>query len=235
MHRNRAYEANRRQVIVDELYADFFNSIRNGQFLHDERFPTESTICQNYGVSRATVRKALALLEEDGVITAMQGSGRQVLTPKRDLAEPPAVSDHIDDLKNCFECRIALEGEIAYFAALRHTDKTLEELDAHVSRMQIILKSGNIHTNEDTEFHITLAKASKNTLFETMMATLRPFILLGMNISKSLDPEVYRQHASASFGEHQLIIAALRQRDCNAARGAMRQHLTSSRDRIFGA
>lgn len=234
MHQNRANEAKRRQVIVDELYADFYNSIQNGQFLQDERFPTESDLCRNYGVNRSTVRKALALLEDDGAITAMQGSGRRVLVSKSNQVKKKVVSDHIEDLKNCFECRIALEGEIAYFAALRHTNTTLTALDAHASRMQIILKSGNIHTNEDTEFHITLAKASNNTLFVTMMTTLRPFILLGMNVSKTLEPEIYRQHANASFCEHQIIIEAIRQRDCDAARVAMRRHLANSRDRIFG-
>ena len=39
------------------------------------KLPTEQALCQRYHVSRQTVRKALSLLEANGLITKKQGSG----------------------------------------------------------------------------------------------------------------------------------------------------------------
>ncbi len=39
------------------------------------RFPTEAALCREFAVSRVTVRKALATLEEEGLLRRRQGSG----------------------------------------------------------------------------------------------------------------------------------------------------------------
>ncbi len=51
------------------------SSIEGGDIAPDERLPTELALVQRFGVSRATIRAALAALERDGLIRRRQGSG----------------------------------------------------------------------------------------------------------------------------------------------------------------
>ena len=223
----------RHPTISEELYFDLLNSILRGEFQANSRLPTEATLAQRYGVSRSTVRSALARLREEGHITSRQGSGSIVTARSRETIEPFAPVESLADLERCFECRVSLEGEIAYFVALRRSDADLRAFDDHIGRMGGIVSAKEFHTAEDTEFHMALAKASRNQFFESIMISIRPHILFGMNISKTLSQSYYRRHATLSWEEHKVVVNAIRDKQPEAARDAMRVHLHRSRCRIF--
>jgi GntR family transcriptional regulator len=56
------------------------------------RFHTEQALCEIYGVGRATIRQAVAELEEEGLLTRRQGSGTVVNRPKIDESFSPLTS-----------------------------------------------------------------------------------------------------------------------------------------------
>ena len=58
----------------------------------DDRFHTEQALCGIYGVSRATIRQAVAELEEEGLLRRRQGSGTRVVRPKIDESFTPLTS-----------------------------------------------------------------------------------------------------------------------------------------------
>jgi GntR family transcriptional regulator len=58
----------------------------------NDRFHTEQALCALYGVSRATVRQAVAELEEEGLLRRQQGSGTRVIRPKIDESFSPMTS-----------------------------------------------------------------------------------------------------------------------------------------------
>lgn len=222
-----------RPSVADELYLDLLNSIAGGEFPPNSRLPTELVLSRRYGVSRTTVRSALAMLKDEGYIVSRQGSGSTVVDRPMGLIKPFAPVESLADLEKCFECRIALEGEIAYFVALRRSDEDLKKFDTHIAEMERIVTEGEFHTAEDTDFHLMLAAASRNYFFESIMLSIRPHILFGMNISKTLGEASYRRHAVKSFEEHRVLVDAIRDRNADAAREAMRSHLERSRLRIF--
>jgi GntR family transcriptional regulator len=51
------------------------DDINSGRWQAGERLPSESEICERYGVSRATVRQALLRLENEGMIQRLKGRG----------------------------------------------------------------------------------------------------------------------------------------------------------------
>lgn len=57
------------------LYQWLINRIYDGTYKFQEKLPSESTLCANFGISRQTVRNALQELEADGYIIRSKGSG----------------------------------------------------------------------------------------------------------------------------------------------------------------
>jgi GntR family transcriptional regulator len=57
------------------LADDLREQIVRGDFPQPDQFPTESTLCTRYGVSRFTVREALRQLQNEGLIQRKRGSG----------------------------------------------------------------------------------------------------------------------------------------------------------------
>ena len=61
------------------VYNKLFQMIKDGEFVQDSRLPTEPELAKTMGVSRTTLRQALAFLQEDGIIKNMQGKGNFVM------------------------------------------------------------------------------------------------------------------------------------------------------------
>jgi GntR family transcriptional regulator len=65
-----------------QLREALLREIREQGMKTGDRLPTESEIERSYGVSRATIRQALAELEAEGVVRRVQGLGTFVASPK---------------------------------------------------------------------------------------------------------------------------------------------------------
>ncbi|MYV99252.1 GntR family transcriptional regulator [Streptomyces sp. SID3343] len=76
----------------DALYRQLANAIRSdiqsGEYPPGSLLPSESALCERYGVSRPTVRQALAALRTEGLIIVQRGKGSFV----RAAAGAPAVT-----------------------------------------------------------------------------------------------------------------------------------------------
>lgn len=74
-------------------YAQIAETLRerlaSGDFPPGSRLPSEAALCTEFSVARNTLRRALAALEEDGLIEVLPGMGRVVRDPER----PPG-SEH---------------------------------------------------------------------------------------------------------------------------------------------
>jgi DNA-binding GntR family transcriptional regulator len=76
---NRSAETRKREAprylqVAGELRAELLS----GKFAARDLFPTESELCQRYGVSRFTIREALRRLQNEGLIARKRGSGTTV-------------------------------------------------------------------------------------------------------------------------------------------------------------
>jgi len=68
---------------MKKLYTDIYDNIKNaiikGTYTPGEKLPSENDFCKDYGVSRGTVRKALEMLAEEGLVNSLHGKGVFVL------------------------------------------------------------------------------------------------------------------------------------------------------------
>lgn len=75
-----------------QLHLVLSQRIREGLYPPQSRFPSELDLAARYGVSRVTVRRALAMLEEEGLIIRRRGAGTSV-APRRAAASGPIVGE----------------------------------------------------------------------------------------------------------------------------------------------
>ncbi len=223
----------RRERISDRLYGDLRNGILSGDFPPKSFLPTEASLALDYGVSRTTVRVALDQLKNEGFVNSRQGSGTIVANLVAVKIESVESAENLAELEKCYECRIIFEPEIAAIAAKRRTGSDIVYFKNHLNALEKLLETKSVHTAEDTSFHLYLATLSGNNFLESIMNSLRPYILFGMNLIKVL-PTVEREiHVMESLLEHRRIVGALINGDSAQARIFMLQHLEITHRRIF--
>jgi GntR family transcriptional regulator, transcriptional repressor for pyruvate dehydrogenase complex len=220
--------------LADQLYEQIVSQIVAASLPTGERLPSESRLCELFGVSRPVVREALFRLQADGLVVTRHGAGTYVTKRPRDEFLRLAPIGGIADLMRCFELRIALEGEAAFLGAERRTSSTLAEIDASLAALDLVIKSREVGVDADHRFHVAVARASHNDLFVQSLDALSAHIFAGMHVARSLSLDHSRQRLIAVQNEHEAIAHAIRIGDAGLARSAMRSHIDNARARVLG-
>lgn len=195
-------------------------SIAAGKYKKGDRLPAERDLAAHYDVSRPTIREAIIALEIDGLVEVRIGSGVYVVEQKP--KSTPAVMDI--GAFELTEARLHVEGEVAALAASHITDAELEELDRIVTEMQRANPKGGGEL-VDQQFHETIARISRNGALLAMVEQL--WTMRNRSPQCILTFEKSRNKGYVPvIDEHSAIVEALRTRDPNKARAAMRSHLS---------
>jgi DNA-binding FadR family transcriptional regulator len=227
VHASRFHEDVSRQIA---------RSIIRGDFRPLEPIPSEAVLIEEFRVSRAVVREALRTLQQRGLLEMAQGK-RTVVTEESqwDVLDPLVIAafrevGRIKPLVRDFLwIRMRLEPEIAAEAALRVDDAALAELDAILERMEATQDSPAAFFEVDMEYHNRLAAAVDNRVLGRLMGTI------GYSFYVSRDLALDTEHAPiGALQWHREVQRALRERDPDAARAAMKGHLDWTYERIMG-
>ncbi|WP_425408452.1 FadR/GntR family transcriptional regulator [Hyphococcus sp.] len=194
--------------------------IQSGSFPPGSRLPGERDLAEQLGVSRVTVREAEIALEAIGLLDIRVGSGVYVL---RKLREDGQAMPDVGAFE-LTEARSAIESEAAALAAAAITNEELDRLDEIVERMSADTDPDSpLEADADREFHLTIARATKNN---AMLETIERLWRI-----RNEKPEVKQAYDSICeinpekrLKEHRDIAVALRKRDPERARKAMRTH-----------
>ena len=68
--------------LYKQVAEDLKNRIEQGEFCSGQSIPSEAKLCEQYEVSRITIRNAIAELVEQEILVKYQGKGVFVRTPK---------------------------------------------------------------------------------------------------------------------------------------------------------
>jgi GntR family transcriptional repressor for pyruvate dehydrogenase complex len=225
----------RRPSLVANVAAQISADIASGRLTPGSRLPPEHALTAAFGVSRATLREAIAALRLEGLIEARQGSGTYVVAPTtRQIFRINATELRArDDILRLVELRLGIEVEAASLAAERRTKNDLNRMDALLDRMDAAISHGDSAVDFDFEFHRAIADATKNAHFRDFLDFLGPLVIPRGTVAHSLmqpgtDARVYLRRIQA---EHRAIQAAIVSGDPAAARRAARQHLIRGRER----
>lgn len=218
---------------ADRIYERVLEQIVLGEFKIGERLPSENQLGAEYNVSRAVVREALARLHADGVTVTRRGAGTYVQRqPGREFLRLAPIGG-IADLMRTFEFRVAIEGEAASLAAQRRTDDHLAAIEDAYEQLNRANAAGQLGIEEDIRFHGAIAASTRNQLFIETLDALAIHVFNGMNVTRSLSLTRNRGRLLLVQEEHARIVGAIRERNQEAARAAMRAHISNARSRAL--
>lgn len=222
-----------RTPLVQRVYQMLLTRISRGDYQPDEKLPGEHELAGQYLVSRPIIREALKRLRDEGLIYSRQGAGSFVkvrVEESRTVGYSPV--ETIADIQRCYEFRLSIEPDSAYFAALRWNAPALAAISAALDLMRDATQAHRHREDADFAFHCAIAKASNNHYYISSLHALKDHIAVGMKFHgvSLMGPN---SGLAGVFTEHEAIFGAIRQRDADTARALMRQHLEGSRDRIF--
>ncbi|MGH3252556.1 MAG: FadR/GntR family transcriptional regulator [Trebonia sp.] len=224
------FQAVEQRRTFEQILLQIEEAIVSGGLKPGDRLPPERDLAQTFGVSRASVREALRVLEMFGVIVARRGTGPDagsiVATSAQNGLES-ALRLHVGLLRiptrDMVEVRAALEQQAARRAAERMDDKMTTRLHEIVTGMRTA--TGIAEFNEfDTEFHVEIARVSGNALLPVLMEALRGTMRRAMleGFGRLADWRTERDHL---VGEHERMIGFIEARDVEAAGAAMQDHV----------
>ncbi|MEL6113160.1 MAG: FadR/GntR family transcriptional regulator [Pseudomonadota bacterium] len=191
-----------------------------GTYPPGSRLPGERDLAEQLGVSRVTVREAQIALEAIGMLDIRVGSGVYVVKPgASDLNALPDVGAF-----ELTEARSAIESEAAALAAVTITDEELDRLDEIIEQMAKETDPDSpLEEDADRQFHLMVAKATKN---KAMLETVER--LWRIRTEKAAVRRAYESicgmYPEMRLKEHTDIVSALRKRNPEKARKAMRTH-----------
>lgn len=214
--------------LYQELAGKLQAAIASGRYKEGERLPAERDLALEYKVSRPTVREAVIALEVRGVVEVRVGSGTYV----RRATAREEQSEYNFTAFELTEARILFEGEAAALAATLITEEELEQLDALVAQIERDNKTIAKAERADYEFHIAIARATRN---QAVAKTIEE--LWRMRTSSPQCALLFAKARTAQVkpvvAEHRRIARAIRSRDPEQARAAMREHLDAVMDHLL--
>ncbi|MBO0906062.1 FadR/GntR family transcriptional regulator [Jiella sonneratiae] len=222
-----------RATFADRVYHLLYSRISNGEYQANQKLPPETRLAQEFDVSRPILRLALERLRSEGLVYSRQGAGSYVRAPQT-RALGFARVETIADIQRCYEFRLTLEVDAAAMAAVRRNDASLREMDEALTLLSRATGSLTHREDADYAFHLAVTRAANNQYYEASMRALREHIHVGMKMHGQSLMSGGAKGLEEVFAEHTAIFAAIRGGDAEAARRVMRQHITNSRDRLFG-
>lgn len=207
-------------------------AIEAGVYPVGSRLPAERELSETMGVSRPVIREALIVLELKGLIL-VRPAGGTVVAP-RETAPVPAAHQPDAGPFEVTEARRLLESEVAALAASMITDAQLAELEETVAMMENPALDQSARERADRAFHMGLARVADNDVLVSLVESL-----WDMRYNSALCIYFFQQAREHGIeppaDQHRAIIEALRARDPEAARAAMRSHLTKVTESLWAA
>lgn len=222
--------ANTQVRLYRELARKLIAELSSGKYAVGDRLPAERELSAEHDVSRPTVREAIIALEVQGLVEVRVGSGAYVrrLPGKGDI---PGFNITAFELT---EARLLFEGEAAALAAMQISPEELAILEQQVRDIDAENLSDSGTELADREFHLTIARATRNT---AIVNSIEELWNLRANSPESalLYAKARTANVKPVVDEHTAILNALRDHNPADARAAMRTHLSAVLDSLLFA
>lgn len=201
----------------------------DGHLKPGDKLPTEMELSEKFQVSRTSIREALSALILTGIVEVRHGEGMFVkISPSNAIIQPLSFIFLMEknQLQNILEVRKGLEIEAVDLASQRRTEEDLLHLKKLLEEMKNDLPGTTKSEKFDLEFHLTLAKSSKNPLLDRLMNTVQETIGETLKVTRFLWMSANEGTAHRLYEEHKNIYEAVVKGESRRARHLMYEHLS---------
>ncbi|WP_240965792.1 FadR/GntR family transcriptional regulator [Pseudoflavitalea sp. G-6-1-2] len=162
----------KRQSLADEVAVLLEQQISQGLFKTGDQLPTEPELMESFGVGRSSIREAVKILVNKGMVKVQQGVGMFILStePSEPLSNRLQRA-HFEDLN---EVRLLLEVKIAEKAAINRTAKDVTRIKGFLKDRARYATENNKEAciQADINFHSAIADASGNPIIVDLYKTI---------------------------------------------------------------
>lgn len=195
-----------------------------------ERLPSERELSDRLGVSRPSLRDAVADLQQRGLLIARANAGIYVADVLGSAFSPALVqlfSTHAEAVFDYVAFRRDIEGLAADRAARVGSDTDLKVVDTIFRKMEAAhaKRDPTDEASLDAQFHLSIIEASHNVIMLHVMRSMYDLLRQGVFYNRQV---MFKNRVTRELllDQHRAINTALQARDPVAARGAVDAHLS---------
>jgi GntR family transcriptional repressor for pyruvate dehydrogenase complex len=204
----------------EEAVEQIADAVRAGDLRQGERLPSERALAAALEISRPTLREALKVLADAGVVETRGGGTfvRSEVVPG-DLVTARSEL-RIGEVAQVLEARRLLEPRVAQLAALYATEADFAELERLIERQREAAGDRDRVRVLDTRFHLAIARATRNEIVVEQMRLLLRHVEIArdMALRTPLEPELI-------VATHERTLAAIASGEADEIEAAMDEHL----------
>jgi DNA-binding FadR family transcriptional regulator len=205
--------------------------ISSGELVPGSRLPSQDDLAYQFGLSRSALREAVRSLTTMNILVSRQGDGTYVSSLRTSLLLQPlaCAADVLPDdaLVHLLDLRMALEPHAASLAAMRITTGGVDALSAIAERGAPGASAADF-LEADLAFHRRILDESGNEAVATLVEAISPPALHTRIHGATPAADV----RAAVYDDHDRIVAALADRDPEAARASVAVHITDMRRQL---
>ena len=195
-----------------------------------DRLPSERELSNRLGVSRPSLRDAVAELQRRGLLATRAGAGIYVADVLGSAFSPALIrlfAAHEEAVFDYIAFRRDLESIAAARAATYGSDTDLKVIDTVFGKMEAAHSKRNPadEADLDAEFHLAIIEASHNVILLHMMRASFDLLREGVFFNRQI---MFKNRTTRDLllDHHRAINTALQVRDAEAARDAVVTHLS---------
>jgi GntR family transcriptional repressor for pyruvate dehydrogenase complex len=224
----------KRTRLYEEVAEQIKEAILKGHLKPTERLPSERDLCEMFGVGRPTVREALRVLDNMGLIeigAGVKGSTVKDVDITQYMEAVRQQMSHLikvneETIQELWEVRKYIELGISLTAARNATSQDLDMLHEYIHRMEACGDDIRAYFPVAVEFHQYLARSTKNRIFHILWGMFQDILLKGyMPHLESFFPE----GPSRLLEANKILVKAIESGDPDRITDAMGMHVEEER------
>jgi DNA-binding FadR family transcriptional regulator len=206
--------------------------IKSGEWSASNMLPNERALAESYGVARNTIRRAMDVIEQEGLISREVGRGTMIREQPSgdiiDLIQRLAGTSPLDIVN----MRLIIEPQAAASAATNASESELRNIRlAH--KAAVAATSPEDYEPADTEFHRRIFMSTRNQFLHDLHDML--LVIRGREPMVEMRRRNFSEERRLAYcRQHGAVVDALVARDSHEAAMAMRAHLMARSRDLFG-
>ncbi|HKL11460.1 MAG TPA: FadR/GntR family transcriptional regulator [Clostridia bacterium] len=209
--------------VSEAIYNQISQKIIDGELKKGDKLPPERTLMELYERSRPTIREALRMLEQDGLIKTIPGNRGSFIVgfTTRNLEDnlKKLIESKNIDMNELFQYRLLNDSGYTVWAAENRTEDDLIILKSIIDKMKISTDDILLFLKYDKEFHRALADSSKNKIACIVNSILEQLSFDKMEAAVSMNTKNENKRlCELIYDSHLSIYNAIKERNGKLAR-----------------